>query len=121
LLPASLALLGGVYVAQLYADDAALDSVAPLFAAGLFVTAELAYWSLEERENVRAEPGEGLRRLAIVVFLGLLALLVTAALLALAELVQARGLAFDLLGAGAAAAALVAVALAARGRGRNGH
>ncbi len=114
LLPASLALLGGVYAVQLYADDARLDGAAPLFAAGLYVTAELGYWSLEERERVEAEPGEGLRRLAIVALLGLVALVVSASLLALADIVRTRGLAIDVLGAAAAAAALLAVVLLAR-------
>ncbi len=114
LLPASLALLGGVYAAELYADDARLDSAAPLFAAGLYVTAELGYWSLEERERVEAAPGEGLRRLAIVTVLGLVALVVAASLLALADVVRTRGLAVDVLGAAAAAAALLAVVLLAR-------
>jgi hypothetical protein len=118
LIPVSLALLGSVYATQLYADDLALDGAAALFAAGLYVIAELAYWSLEERGNIRAEPGESLRRLAVLALLGLVALVVSAALLTLADLVRARGLALDLLGAAAAAAALVAVALAARERGR---
>jgi len=114
LLPAALVLLGGVYAAQLYVDDATLDGAAPLFAAGLYVTAELGYWSLEERERVEAEPGESLRRLAIVAVLGLVALLISAALLVLADIGRTRGLAVDFLGAAAAAAALLAVVLLAR-------
>ncbi|OFW70946.1 MAG: hypothetical protein A2Y55_01410 [Actinobacteria bacterium RBG_16_68_12] len=113
LLPASLALLAGVYAAQLYVDDATLDGAAPLFAAGLFVTAEFGYWSLEERERVEAAPGEGLRRLAIVAVLGLVALVVAASLLALADIVRTRGLAVDVLGAAAAAAALSAIVVLA--------
>ena len=113
LLPASLALLGGVYAAQLYADDARLDGAAPLVAAGLYVTAELGYWSLEERERVEAAPGEGLRRLAIVTLLGLVALVVAATLLALADIVRTRGLAVDVLGAAAAGAALSAIVVLA--------
>ena len=114
LLPAALVLLGSVYAAQLYADDARLDGAAPLFAAGFLVTAELGYWSLEERERVEAEPGEGLRRVAIVAVLGLVALLVAASLLALADILTTRGWAVDFLGAAAAAAALLAVVLLAR-------
>ena len=114
LLPAALVLLGSVYAAQLYADDARLDGAAPLFAAGLYVTAELGYWSLEERERAEAAPGEGLRRLAIVALLGLVALLAAGSLLALADILTTRGLAVDFLGAAAAAAALLAVVLLAR-------
>ncbi len=113
LLPAVLVLLAGVYAAQLYVDDATLDGAAPLFAVGLFVTAEFGYWSLEERERVEAAPGEGLRRLAIVAVLGLVALVVAASLLALADIVRTRGLAVDVLGAAAAAAALSAIVVLA--------
>jgi hypothetical protein len=78
------------------------------------VTAELGYWSLEEREDVHVGPGEQLRRLAVVAGLGLAALVTSAALLALADAVDAGGLAVDLLGAAAAAAALLIVVLFAR-------
>jgi hypothetical protein len=116
LLPVSLLLLGGLYGLQLTVDDARLDPAAPVFAAGLLLTAELGYWSLEELEGVDVEPGEQLRRLAIVAGLGLSALVVAAGLLALADGVHAGGLAVDLLGAAAAAAALlVVVAFSRRG------
>ena len=95
-------------------DDAALDAAAPLVAAGLLVTAELGFWSVEERERVQSEPGESLRRLAFLALLALGTLLVTAALLALADGVRARGLALDLVGAAAAASALIAVVMLAR-------
>jgi hypothetical protein len=114
LLPASLVVLGAVYALYLSVDDVALDSLASLFAAGLLVTAELGYWSLEEREDVHVGPGEQLRRLAVVAGLGLAALVTSAALLALADAVDAGGLAVDLLGAAAAAAALLIVVLFAR-------
>lgn len=120
LVPASLVLVGGVYAAQLTADAAGLDANAALFAAGLYLTAELAYWSLEERASVNGEPGEGLRRLAIVAVLGIAAFVVAVVLVALADVVRARGLAFDLLGAAAAASALLAVLLATRDRGGTG-
>lgn len=114
LLPASLLALGGLYAAQLAIDHAALDTFTPVFAAGLFVTAELGYWSLEERERIRTERGEELRRAAFVAMFGLGALLVASGLLALVDAVRAGGLAMDVLGAAAAAAALLAVVLYAR-------
>jgi hypothetical protein len=114
LIPLSLALLGAVYALYLSADDAALDPAAPVFAAGLLVIAELAYMSLEEREEIPAEPGEALRRGAFIAALGLGALLVSSGLLALADVVRAGGLAVDLLGAVAAAAALLVVVALAR-------
>lgn len=114
LLPASLLLIGATYAIHLAVDDAPLDALAPLFAAGLLLTAELGYWSLEERERIDAEPGEGFRRLGFVALLALGALLVGAVLLAVADLARTRGLAVDLLGAAAAASALLLVVLLAR-------
>jgi hypothetical protein len=114
LIPGALVLLGGLYGAQLAVDDAALDAAAPLFAAGLLVTAELGYWSLEERERVQVEPGEGLRRLSFVALLGLGALVVAASLLALVDVLRTSGPAVDLIGAAAAAAALIAIVVLAR-------
>lgn len=109
LVPVPLALAGGVYAVQLAIDDAAVDVVAPVFAAGLLVAAELAYWSIDERERVTGEPGDGLRRLALVAGLGALALVVSVVLLAVADTIRARGLGVDVAGAAAAALALLSV------------
>lgn len=114
LVPVALVLVGGLYAAQLAIDDVALDSASPLFAAGLLVSAELAYWSLDERERVPGDAGEALRRVAFVALLGIAALLVASLLLALADVFRAEALALDLLGAVAAAAALLAIVLVAR-------
>lgn len=116
LVPASLGLLGGLYGVQLAVDDASLDSGAALFAAGALVTAELAYWSLEERERVRAESGEGFRRLAFAALLAIVALVVAGLLLGVVDRVGAGGLAVDLVGTAAAAAAILAIVAAARRR-----
>ena len=114
LIPLSLGLLGAAYATHLGLDDPSLDASAPLFGAGLLLTAELGYWSLEERDRVVAEPGEQLRRLALVVCLALGALAAGAGLLAVADLARTEGLAIDVLGAAAAAAALLVVVLLAR-------
>ena len=114
LVPASLVMLGGLYAAGLRVDEATLDGASPMFAAGLYVTAELGYWSLEEREGAKGEPGDGLRHLAFVAALGLAALFVASALLVLVDTVRAGGLVLDVLGAAAAAAVLLAVVLLAR-------
>lgn len=114
LVSVSLLLLGAAYATHLAADDPALDVRAPLVAAGLLVTAELAYWSLEEREEIRAERGESLRHLGVVTLLALGGLVAGSALLAVADLARADGLAIDLLGAAAAAGALLVVVLYAR-------
>jgi len=121
LVPTALVLVGGLYAAQLAIDDAALDTTSPAFAAGLLVTGELAYWSLEERDHVQGEPGAGLRHATFVAALGVVTLLVASVLLAVADAVRTKGLAVDLLGAVAAAAALFAIVLVARGHGRTDH
>jgi fucose 4-O-acetylase-like acetyltransferase len=121
LVPTALVLVGGLYAAQLAIDDAALDTTSPAFAAGLLITAELAYWSLEERDHIQGEPGAGLRRAAFVATLGVATLLVASVLLAVADAVRTKGLAVDLFGAIAAAAALLAIALFARGHDRRSH
>jgi hypothetical protein len=113
LVPASLVLVGSTYAVYLAVDDAPLDSAAPVFAAGLFLAAELAYWSLEERDRIRAEAGETLRRIAIVAALAIGALLLGGGLLALADSERTSGLAVDLLGATAAAAILLVLAVSA--------
>lgn len=112
--PISLVFLGAAYATHLGIDDAPLDVKAPLVGAGLFVTAELAYWSLEERGRVNGDPGDALRRLGVVAILGLVALGSGGVLLAAADATRTRGLAIDLIGAAAAAAALFVVVMVAR-------
>jgi hypothetical protein len=121
LVPVAIALAGGTYGAQLAVDDAPLDVLAPALCVALVLTAELGYWSLEERERVPGDPGDGLRHGAFVALLAIGALLVGAALLALVDVVRAESLALDVVGAVAAAAVLAAVVLAARSRVRDGH
>jgi hypothetical protein len=118
LVPVSLFLLGGLYAAQLAVEDSALDGAGPLVAAGLLATAELGYWSIEEREPARRDPGEALRRLGFVAALVVGALLVATLLLVVVGGVRATGLVFDLVGAAAAAAAVLTVVLVAHRTGR---
>jgi hypothetical protein len=113
---AALVAIAGLYGAQLAIDDAPLDVAAVFVGAGLLVTAELAYWSLEEREPVESDPGEAWRRFAFVCLLGLAALGAAALLVAVVDAVSARGLAIDLLGAVAAATVVVTLVLAARAK-----
>lgn len=119
LVPVAIALVGGCYAAQLALDDAPLDAAAPVLAAGLLVAAELAYWSLEERERIPGDAGDGLRHVPVVALLGIGALLAGALLLALVDLVRAKTLALDVLGAAAAAAILAVVVLAGRAPSRS--
>jgi hypothetical protein len=116
LVPIGVAAAGGLYAAELAIDDAAIDMAAPAIATGLLFAAELAYWSLDERHGVRGDPGDGLRRARFAALLGVGAFAVVAALLALADGIDARGLALDVVGAAAAVAALATIALVARER-----
>jgi hypothetical protein len=115
LVPASIALVGGSYAAELAIDDAPLDLAAPLVAVGLLLAAELAYWSLDERTRTTGDVGQGLRRAALVGFGAAAALVLGSALLALVDEVRARGLALDLVGVLAALAVLAIVLLSRTG------
>jgi hypothetical protein len=112
--PLAVALLGAEYVALLGFEGGGIDVRAPLVAAALFAVAELAYWSLELRDAVTAEPGTHLRRVALLAGLSLAVVALGTALLALVEAVSARGPALDVLGAAAAVGAVALLALAAR-------
>ena len=111
----ALALLGTAYATALAGKDAgAVDAVAPLYAGGLLLVAELSYWSLELRGSRREEPGAMLRRLvaltafaALSVAIGGFVVLVTAA-------PAGSGLAWDAVGIAAVAATLAIVATLAR-------
>lgn len=114
LVPVAAALAGGLYGVELAIADAPLDVAATAVAAGLLLSAELAYWSLEERMRWRGEAGDGLRRVAVVALVAVGALLVAGALLALVDAVRARGLALDLLGVAAAVTVLATLLVVAR-------
>jgi hypothetical protein len=118
LVPVSVVLVGGLYAAELAIDDAPLDAATTGMAVALLVAAELAYWSLDERYPIPGDPGEGLRRAALVAVTGVGAAVVAALLLALVDAIRTRSLAVDLVGAVAAVAVFVTVLLAARAQGR---
>jgi len=115
-IPASLVVLGALYATQLRVDHEPLDGSVAVFAAGLLVTAELGYWSLEERDPIEADRGESVRRVVVVALLGVGSLLVSEVLLVLADLVHARGVGFDFVGTAAATAVLVTIVLLSRSR-----
>ena len=103
--------LGGGYAMHLVVDHAALDARAALVGAGLLLTAELGCWSIELRRELTREPGRHLRRLVSEVALCLGGLLVSALVLAAADLGRVSGVAVEVAGA-LAAVALVWLALA---------
>jgi hypothetical protein len=118
LIPPAIVLACGSYATELAIDDAPLDVLAPVLAAAVLVTAELAYWSIEERARTVSDPGEELRHGAFVAALGLGGLGLGALLLGLVDAVHARSLALDVSGTIAAAAALVVIVAIGRGRAR---
>jgi hypothetical protein len=112
LVPAALLGVGAAYATRLALDDPPLDFRVAALGALLYLAAELAYWSLETEGDLAGEPGAGWRRLAVVVALAAGALVVTALPLAVLDVVRARGLAVDLIGAAAAAGVLLTLVLA---------
>jgi len=120
LVPAAIALAGGSYAVELAIDDAPLDVAVPIVAVGLLLAAELAYWSLDERRRVPGDPGQGLRRAALVALGAASALVVASGLLALVDEVRGRGIALDVVGAVAAVAVVVTVLATARGQSSSG-
>jgi hypothetical protein len=120
LVPAAVTLVGGTYAAELAFDDDPLDLAAPVLAVGLFLAAELAYWSLDERSPSIADAGLGLRRAALVAASGLTIFVASSALLVVVDEVWARGIALDLAGALAAVGVLAAVLAMARGQSSSG-
>jgi hypothetical protein len=59
-----LAGLGGTYAVLFQAEGTHLDRLAPVYAAGLFLVAELAFWSIESRVPAWSDPDLLLWRLA---------------------------------------------------------
>jgi hypothetical protein len=102
LVPVAAVLVGGLYGAELALADAPLDVAAPAVAAGLFLSVELAYWSIEERQRWKGEAGDSLRRAGLVALLAATASLLAAALLTLVDAARTTSLAVDLIGAAAA-------------------
>lgn len=114
LLPWALALAGAEYGAFLVIREGSIDGYAPIYAAGLLLVAELAYWSIERR--VPALPGEGLtfRRGSLLVASCVAAGGISGLILAMAELSIHGGLWLEALGVAAAVGAVAVLARLAR-------
>lgn len=105
------ALLGVAYAIALVVRGSGIDDGAPLVAVGLFLCAELASWSIDERLRVPAERGVALARAFALAGLAIASLAVAALAVALAAAPAGAGLAWTILGA-ASAVAVVGVAAA---------
>jgi hypothetical protein len=110
--PWAIAGLGVAYAATLEGDE--LESRVPLYAAGLLITAELAYWSLRLRRAARDEPGMGLRRVIGLLVATAVALVAGTMLVAVAQVPLRGGLAVEAIGIVAAIGAISTLLLAAR-------
>jgi hypothetical protein len=101
----ALFLAGGTYVAAVSAGGNAVDASAPLVAVLLLLSGELAAWSIDERLDIRAEPGLVWRRGAAVTALALAGLAAAVLVVALSAVPSSHGLALTVLGAAAAVGA----------------
>jgi len=110
----ALALLGAIYLLSLLLRGAALDEWAPLYAAGLLLTAELAYLSFELARPARFEAAFLARRLAWSGLLVLVALALAAAVMLVAAVPVPGSLGLTALGVAAALAAVALVGARAR-------
>jgi hypothetical protein len=111
LLGSAVFLLGGCYVLGLFAGHHPLDERAPLVAAALLLSAELATWSLEQRRPIPAPRQLVLARLGAIGVLAFAGLAASALVLVASAAPVGSGLAWTLLGA---VAAVLAVAVTAR-------
>jgi hypothetical protein len=112
LLPWALALAGAEYAVYLVIQKGTIDASAPVYAAGLLVAAELAYWSLER--PVPSHEALVPRRISLVLAACLAAGGVGGVILTMAELSISGGLVLEILGVAAAVGALALVATLAR-------
>jgi hypothetical protein len=104
--------LGVAYASTLEGDD--LDGRVPLYAAGLLVTAELAYWALHLRHGARDEPGMAVRRVIGLLVTAAAAIVAGTMLVAVARVPLRGGLVVEGIGLVAAVGALAILLLAAR-------
>ena len=116
LVAAAAALVGGAYAVSLSIGADGVDMAAPLVAAGLLLSCELAFWAHELRTTSPDEPGLRGLRAAWLSLLSLGTLGVGAGLVTLVDVARVNGLAAEAVGA--AAALGVAILLFANARRR---
>jgi hypothetical protein len=113
-IPIALLLLVAIYASP----DGGGAIAAPIYASGLLLTAELAYWSLDERDRLRAQAGVFTPRLLAILAVAAAAIPPSALVMLVAEADVARSPATT--GAGAAAAVACIALLTALARARDG-
>lgn len=112
--PLGLAFLAGSYAAALGSRGVDVDLSATLYAALFFLTAELAYWSLELSPGIQPAPGVVVRRVLFLAVGALAALALAGLVLAAALEPLPRGLVVQGLGVGGALVALGLIAVLVR-------
>lgn len=105
------ACLGVAYAIALVVRGARVDGAAPLVAAGLFLCAELASWSIDERFRIPAESAIVRARVLALAGLAFASLAIAALAVAIASAPAGSGLAWTVLGA---VSAVAVVGLAVR-------
>lgn len=110
----ALAALGGEYAVLFAAEGGRLDRFVPVYAAGLFLVAELAFWSIERRVPAWSEPSLLERRLAFLVGACVAAASVAALVTVLAAAGGGGGIVLEAVGVAAATASLGVLALLVR-------
>jgi hypothetical protein len=115
LVPWAIGLLVVAYCVELVVRGRHLDDAAPLVAVGLFLSAELAAWSIDERLAIPAERAVVLARALALGALAFVSLAVAALAVGLAATPTGSGLAWTVLGAASAVGVVgAAVALGRR-------
>ena len=109
LLPWGIALLGAPYALSLLLRDGGIDALAPFYAAGLLLTAELCYWAMERTAGI------GGREIVLVRIGSLFGIALTgggaaALVLGVSDAGAGEGIALEVVGLVAAAGALALVA-----------
>jgi hypothetical protein len=105
-IPFALLLLGAIYAIP----DGERAIVAPIYGGALLLTAELAYWSLDERVRQRAEAGIFTPRLLAILAVSAAAIPASALVLIAAEADLARSPGMTAAGAAAVVACIALLA-----------
>jgi hypothetical protein len=114
LVPWALVLLGGSYALALVLAGGDLDARAGFVAAGLLMTGELAYWSVEAKRWPREAPAAARARIAGIVIVGLAAATIGTLLVAAGAAVPTGAILVQVAGVLGAVGALLTLVLLAR-------
>jgi hypothetical protein len=113
-LPWALAAIGGEYAAFFALRGGSVDTRAPVYAAGLLVVAELAYWAGDRRSPARPDRELEVRRLVGILIAAVGSIALGALVLGISSASVGSGVALEALGVACAVALLVIVAVVVR-------